>query len=174
MMFTLPVKPWQHIVSKLLISLMWIVLSFIVIVSSVLVLTKMDNLFGELGNLIHEARRFFGDTLLILAPISALVGASYFIMTVYNALSIGHLFNKHRILASFVAYIGIYMVSQVVGTIFLLTMGGIILEPLSRAAVPDPSLITALILTIVGLNALLGTANFVSANIILNKRLNLE
>ncbi len=53
-------------------------------------------------------------------------------------------------------------------------MGGIILEPLSRAAVPDPSLITALILTIVGLNALLGTANFVSANIILNKRLNLE
>lgn len=174
LMFTLPVKPWQHIVSKLLISLMWIVLSFIVIVSSVLVLTKMDNLFGELGNLIHEARRFFGDTLLILAPISALVGASYFIMTVYNALSIGHLFNKHRILASFVAYIGIYMVSQVVGTIFLLTMGGIILEPLSRAAVPDPSLITALILTIVGLNALLGTANFVSANIILNKRLNLE
>ena len=174
LMFTLPVKPWQHIVSKLLISLMWIALSFIVIVSSVLVLINIDNLFGEIGRLIREARGFFGDTLLILAPISALIGASYFIMTVYNALSIGHLFNKHRILASFVAYLGIYMVGQIVGTIFLFTTAGFILEPLSKAATPEPSLIITLILAIVSLNVLLATANFISANIILSIRLNLE
>ncbi len=174
LMFTLPVRPWQHIVSKLLVSMLWIISSFIIIICSVLILINVDNLFGELARLLDSARSFLGDTLLILMPISALVLSAYFIITVYNALSIGHLFTKHKILASFAAYIGIYMFSQIVFTIFAFATANTLLVPLAESTVPDPSHIAALIGSLTALYAVLGVANFVVSNIIINRKLNLE
>lgn len=174
LMFTLPVKPWHHIVSKLLISLVWIIFSFIIIMCSVLILINIDNIFGELAKIINAGRNFFGDTILILIPISALIVSAYFIMTVYNALSIGHLFTKHRILASFGAYIGIYIISQIVFTISVFASMEKVIEPLVQSPVPIPSKIITLITFLTTLYGLLGIGNFVSANIILNRKLNLE
>lgn len=174
LMFTLPVKTWQHIISKLLVSLLWTILSFIVIVSSVLVLIRVDNLFGEIVRIIGEGRRFFGDVFLILAPISSLIGSTYFILTVYNALSIGHLFTKHRILASFGAYIGIYIFTQIVLTIFIFATANAIFQPLAQSDLPIHAQILTLMISMMVLYSLLGAANFASANIILNRKLNLE
>lgn len=174
LMFTLPVKPWQHIISKLLISMLWNILSFIVIICSVLILINVDNLFGELGRIIDSARAFFGDTILLLIPFSALILSAYFIITVYNALSIGHLFTKHKILASFGAYVGIYITSQVVFTIFALISANKLLEPLAKSTVPLPSNIVTLIISLTTLYAILGAVNFIVANVILNRKLNLE
>lgn len=174
LMFTLPVKPWQHIISKLLVSMLWIILSFVIIICSVLILVNVDNLFGELGGIINSARAFFGDTILILMPVSALILSAYFIMTVYNALSIGHLFTKHKILASFGAYIGIYIAAQIVFTIFAFALANKLLIPLAQSTVPLPSNIVTLITSLTTLYAVLGVANFVVANVILNRKLNLE
>ncbi|MFY9176328.1 MAG: hypothetical protein WBI74_04875 [Caldicoprobacterales bacterium] len=174
LMFTLPVKPWQHIVSKLLISMMWIVLSFFVIISSVLILLNIDNLFSELGRLINIARDFMGATLMFLIPVSALTSSAYFIITVYNALSIGHLFTKHKILASFGAYMVIYVVSQAIFSIFAFATANRILVPLAESTATVPPQVTSLIASVTIIYALLGIANFIIANTILSKRLNLE
>ncbi|NLJ41518.1 MAG: ABC transporter permease, partial [Clostridiales bacterium] len=135
LMFTLPVKPWQHIVSKLVVSTMWNILSFIIIVSSILILTKAKNVFSELGRLIAIAQDFFGgNTMLILIPVLALIGAAFFVITVYNAMAIGHLFIKHRVLASFGAYIGIYMIVQVVNALSIALLANSLLRPLAQSA----------------------------------------
>ena len=174
LMFTLPVKPWQHIISKLLVSLLWIVLSFIIIVCSVFILINVDNLFGELGRIISSARTFFGDTVLSLMPVSALILSSYTIITIYNALSIGHMFTKHKILASFGAYVVIYITSQIVFTILALLFANRLLVPFAESPMPMPSQIAAVIAALTTVYALLAVGNFIVANIILNTKLNLE
>jgi len=174
LMFTLPVKTWQHIISKLLTSVMWIILSAIIIVSSILILLNIDNLFSELGRLISTARDIMGDTLLVLIPILALTSSAYFIITVYNALSIGHLFTKHRILASFAAYIAIYLVGQIVFTIFAFVTANKILVPLAQSTAIVPPQVTTLIVSVTIIYALLGIVHFTVANLILNNKLNLE
>ena len=174
LMFTLPVKTWQHIISKLLTSMMWIILSFLVIISSILILLNIDNLFSELGRLISTAREFLGDNLMILIPIVALISSAYSILTVYNALSIGHLFSKHRILASFGAYMVIYIVGQIVFTIFAFATANKIPVPLSQSTAMVPPQVATLIASITVIYALLGIANFIVANVILNRKLNLE
>lgn len=123
-MFTLPVKPWQHIVSKLLVSILWIFLSFVVIMTSVLILVKIDNPLGEIARVCTAARGFFGDNITILVPVSTSILSTHFIITVYNALSIGHLFTNHRILASFGAFITIDIVSQIVFVTLYTILGG--------------------------------------------------
>ena len=174
LMFTLPVKTWQHIVSKLLTSLTWIILSFIVIISSILILINIDNLFSELSRIMSTAHDFLGTTLLILIPISGLIGSAYFIITVYNALSIGHLFTKHRILASFAAYMAIYVVSQIVFATFFFATANRIFAPMAQSTDIVPPQVTTLIVSVTIIYAILGIANFTVANLILNRKLNLE
>ncbi len=173
LMFTLPVKPWQLIISKLLVSLLWIVLSFITIVSSILILLNIDNLFGQLKQALDTARTFLGDGLLILIPIIALLLSAYFIMTVYNALSIGHTFQKQKILASFGAYGVIYVIKQIVSSILALLFFRRF-AVLSEPSMITPSQITTLLISVASIYALLGIANFIVANYVLNKKLNLE
>lgn len=174
LMFTLPVRSWQHIVSKLLVSLLWILLSFIVIMVSILGLLGFKDAFPELVTIFGLARSHLGDTVLFLIPISALIIAAYSIVTIYNALSIGHLFSKHRILASFGAYFAIYMVSQLVFTVFVFLFANKLFVPLEKAPLPMPSQIAWIIVSLISVYALLGIANFIVANKILTKKLNLE
>lgn len=174
LMFTLPVKPWQHILSKLLVSMLWVITSFIVIVGSVLLVMNVDNLFGELGELFNLARDFIGVSGLILIPITALVASAYSILVIYNSLSIGHTFTKNKVLASFAAYVVIYVVTQVISSIFLLLSAKKLLIPLVQSTELMPSQVKTLVAFAMGLNLLLAIGHFIIANIVLNKKLNLE
>ncbi|NLI60001.1 MAG: hypothetical protein GX375_01055 [Clostridiales bacterium] len=174
LMFTLPVETWQHIISKLLVSMLWVISSFLVIICSILILVNVDNLFGELSRIISSARDFLGDNLLVLFPVLALIASAYFILTVYNALAIGHLFAKNKIIASFGAYMAIYFVSQIVFAIFLFATANWIFVPLSQSTVAVPPQLIKLIGSLIFLYLLLGVGNFLVANFILNKKLNLE
>ena len=49
LMFTLPVKPWQHIVSKLIIAMLWSGLSLIVIISSIAILIGIKDTLAALS-----------------------------------------------------------------------------------------------------------------------------
>ena len=44
-------------------------------------------------------------------------------MMFYCSIAIGHLFNKHKVGGAVIAYIGIYMVMQMLGTILLFASG---------------------------------------------------
>ena len=113
-------------------------------------------------------------TLLIFIPIAALITSSTFILSVYNALSIGQLFNSHRIIYSFVAYIGIHVISQVVSFTYIVVFMPKLIEAGGSYNFPTQASIVEFILPLVAVNAILGIAHFFSAYFILNKKLNLE
>lgn len=127
LMHTLPVKPWQHIMAKLLTSTVWCLCSLIVCVAAIAILAAvpMREVFGdsffsdmklvfqrmdELG--IKGSAIRFGVQLIVMSLLSCFS----FILCAYLALSIGQLANKHRIWASVGAYIGINTVTSYVSS----------------------------------------------------------
>lgn len=174
LMFTLPVKTWQHIISKLLVSMLWLILSFLTVICSVLIIANVNNLFVEIAKAIDSIRNYMGNTGLILIPLYPIVAMTYSIVTIYDSMAIGHLFSKHRVLASFGAYIVLYIISQIVSGALMLVFAASNMNIFTENAVPAPSQITAFIISILSLFTLLAAGNFILTNVILKKKLNLE
>jgi len=176
LMFTLPVKPWQHIISKLLVSMLWIILSFLTVICSITIIANINNFFGEISNIINIIRNQIGNAGLILILIYPLVAITYSIITIYDSIALGHLFSKHKLLASFGAYIMLYTISQIVSGVFMLlyasTNFNLFTNP--AAAAPTPAQITIFAVFFICLFILLAAGNFILTNLILKKKLNLE
>lgn len=174
LMFTLPVKSWEHIVSKLLVSMLWTILSFITVVFSIFILIGIKNVFENLPELFNVVKDYIGNWGIFLTLLYALVAVAGNIITIYCAIALGHLYTKHKILASFGAYIGLYFISQIVLSIFVFSFANTIFYPLSKSIVPTHSQISTLIISFIGVFMVLAAAYFTLTNIILKKRLNLE
>lgn len=114
LMHTLPVKPWQNIMAKLVPAVLWSLLSLFMAVISVMII-GMDPadwamFFSEFGDVLRQLFNEFGihGPLFILEGL-LLIFASMAneILQVYVSLAMGHTANSRRILWSVAAYIGI-------------------------------------------------------------------
>lgn len=123
LMHTLPVKPWQLITSKGIVAVAVVIISTICAVVSILILVGIDDMSG----LIIFTKEFFkvlgGEPRLILVAIEAvivmIVGIMKGVYQIYAAMAIGQLADKHRLLTSLGAYIGISIVLTILATIAL-------------------------------------------------------
>jgi len=142
--------------------------------SSVLIIANVPNLFGEIAKIIDSIRSYLGVGGLALIPLYPIVSMIYAIVTIYDSMAIGHLFSKHRVLASFGAYIGLYIISQIVSSVAVLIFASSNANIFAQNAVPSPAQITVFMVSILSVFALLAAGNFILANTILKKKLNLE
>lgn len=170
LMFSLPVKPWQLVLSKLLTGLATLLATIAVSIGGCMLL------FSGMDGLTEALREVFGYfippdswtvTLMILFFVVSLAVS---ILQVYIACCIGHLFKKHRILLSVAFYYAIKIVLDTLSTLF----SGWFFAVANR----NPQMFvgqtnTAFILTIV-LNLALGCIFFFVSEHILRKHLNLE
>lgn len=128
LMFTLPAETWKHIVSKLIVSMMWTVASGIAGGLSILIITfdkvlTKDFIYDVAG----VAGSFFttlGASAVLFSFEFALIGIIVLasnVLIIYASIATGHLFNRHRILAALGAFILISTLSQV-----LIIVAGII------------------------------------------------
>ena len=184
LMFTLPTKPWKHIVSKLLISMMWTVVSVIAAIMSISIVA-FEKIFTVesmqiLQKAISEFYNYFGlsTPLLIveflLAGIVSLVAS---VLIIYASIAIGQLFNRHRVLASLGAFIVLNTVSQILVTIAYAIPSFTWLRA-DNYVVNDFHTIEPIFHLVVWLSiiffGLLSAGYFFVTNHILSKRLNLE
>ncbi|KLU67393.1 hypothetical protein DEAC_c06050 [Desulfosporosinus acididurans] len=120
LMYTLPVKSWQHIMSKLLISMMWIIASVIVAMLSIEIITYKPGTLGAilqaLAAIYKQMIGHFGASdyfLLFELILGGLMTLASCILIVYASIAIGHLFARHKILSSLGAFIGLTTLSQI-------------------------------------------------------------
>lgn len=138
LMHTLPVKPWQHIISKGLIFCSWSIINVIAIFLSIMSLVasavysvanvSLRELWMELQNefplLISRITAEFQDEMgmtviayILLVILSMLAQLIFAVLMIYAAISIGQTFNKHKVIASFIAYAAINMILQLINSL---------------------------------------------------------
>ena len=192
LMHTLPVKSWQHIAAKIIATYIWTILSVIVIILGICILGIGEDWIPEFirgfkegfaaGLGIAEADLvilkvfwWYSIAMLILYP-------AFVSIFIYFCISVGSLFNSHKILMAIVAFIGVNTVSQIVSSVGLWVMGyGEVMELVAAESVTETQLaqmmadffsqyfVFSAIFCVILYGAMLFFTNF-----IMSKKLNLE
>ncbi len=185
LMHTLPVSQASLILSKTIVSFVWILISVIAIAFSmiclsvgILLVSNVGFSFGDiLQYMFRTMNEMFTDpeliralgmtsgTFMILVFLLMISGIINSILMIYASVSIGQLFHKHRVLGAFVSYIGIYSILQFAGTLISIPL----LSTYDSAAIALPTLLLTLVGTIV-----LSVVFFFLTEWIMRKKLNLE
>ena len=177
LMFTLPVRPWQLLWSKAIVSTVWMAVSVILSGISIMIVTFGGLIAdGEFGNLLQElpilwnglASELGGGFLVgvsLEAIVCGLVGVIAFCMHIYAALSLGQLFHRFRLGMSFVMYVVCSIVEQIV---FVL-LGNIHVE----INVVQTGIMIAVAVMIVW-KMVTAAVYFVISNYLLSRKLNLQ
>ena len=130
LMFTLPVKSNQLVNSKLLIAMFWTVLSILAVILSLFLLfmNEFDPslFFGSIREIwegIPQASRGNAVLLAVEIIVTVILTLINSILQIYVSIAIGQLFNGHKLIGSFGAYIGINLVLQILFTIAVAVTG---------------------------------------------------
>lgn len=181
--FTLPVKSWQHIVAKDLIASAWILIDGVVIVASIVILVMYKGMGTDIGMFINEVSKMeiFGAWQVIITVVAAIVSLVSVPLTYYCAISVGQLFNTHKMLASLVAFFVIVNVIQVISTLSstMVMLGtdaeNYIVESIGgEVSFVWHSLYNDIIGTGMIEQLMIGAAFWLVINFIMNRKLNLE
>lgn len=122
LMHTLPVKSWQHVATKAIISGMWLLASLVFGMLSVFILSgqwpNFAEIFRELSYEISYAGfspSVFYIQVIVFILLSLLTG----MLPIFSAISIGQLWKKHRVLGAFICYIVINFARNIFTSMFL-------------------------------------------------------
>jgi len=175
---TLPVTPTQHIVAKLLNSMIFYIGSFFVIFVSFIVIT-----FGELNIEIFKAgsyllKKFVGEYgaqgvfIIIEAIILVILFGIHAFLKLYCCISIGQLAKKRKVLLAFGVYFGLYIVKQMVGTVFIIVavINMDLMNEIMDWLYDRPSVFLMLMIMYL---IVVSAVYFVVNNLIMSKKLNL-
>lgn len=128
LMFTLPVQSWQHILSKLIVSIVWIILSIVVTLFTIFIMSFNSQMIPAI---LHLGKEFIINVspldkatllmFLLRLCLTGLLSSTCTILMIYTSIAVGHLFGKHRILASFGAFLGISFIMQSATSLFFVS-----------------------------------------------------
>jgi hypothetical protein len=132
------------------------------------------NIIGEFFNHIATASAvlFIFETILLFS-----INLASGVLIIYASIAIGHLFNRHRIISSFGAFIGLSTLSQIYLTVVTLIFNDIYTFPVmhdySSIDMIIPGIHTVIWYMIL-ITGLISAVYFIITNYILSRRLNLE
>lgn len=178
LMFTLPVPAWKHIVSKMLISAFWLLVSTVLSLLSVAVLVTDHTFWSVLPLQVIEifvhAYEVLGQWLwvyIVELCLAALLSLLSGILSIYAAVAIGQLWSQHRILGSFLAYIVLSTIMNSVASALFISVENWILK-----YAPDDGILQwhSLFGIIILIGALSLVGFFICTERLLSKRLNLQ
>jgi hypothetical protein len=188
LMHTLPVKPYLHILTKLITGLVWFIASICASLISVLILMVYKGLFADIQKYADLALAQIGVLLdkpaavatLVLFIVMILVSLVNSFLMFYASMSIGQLVRGHRVVGSIAAYFGLYFAVQIISTIVLLIFSRTdifsALESGQLNLINDNIMnpFTVFILTYTVMYIVIGVGYYLVANYMLKKKLSLE
>ena len=118
-MFTIPVKPWQLLASKLISAVVISVLSVLVAFISVLIIASYQGFFYDLTQVweVLGAMTPNANGLAILSVVSVFVGLICAVSQVYASMALGHLAGSHRVGFAVLAFIVLSVIWSTVGSV---------------------------------------------------------
>lgn len=176
LMHTLPVKVQDLILSKLLASMFWTIVSVLAVILSILLFVMMNGNYEEVragwNSMIQAVRNEFGTEMVRMAVelcLGILIGIATNVLFAYASIAIGQTMSSHKIVGAIGAGFGLYMISQMVSLLSLVPIF------IANMNVNDPSIVGRWIIpSSVVMSALMGIALYIVTHYILKKKLNLE
>ncbi len=170
LMFTLPVKPWQLILSKFLTALLTITVTILLSVLASMYLFDGIHGFYETAKVLWQKLDLPMGTTLLLVGLISLASICMSLLQVYLSCSIGHLFQKHRVLWSVLVYYGINILIEIVSVSSIVGLNAFSLFDIDFTTA-DLNMMLAVVLAVL---LALSTLYFFLTEHILRKKLNLE
>ena len=180
LMFTLPVSRSQLIWSKLLVSLVWSVLSTVLAALAWMAeisVVGRENVFSLIAQGLRSLRQHLSGNLtgcaaalVVLCLVSCLVSFLKF----YAAISLGHSFSNHKLLLSVVFYIGFGIAVQTILSVVTAAGIRIDVDPDFWADPPAAVLLSYVIWGTAAWSVLECAAYYILTLLTLKKRLNLQ
>ena len=161
LMFTLPVKTRY-------------ILSAVAVITSIAIMVGPREFFEFLQSMIELLKDGLGVASLIILPLFILIQLIHGTLMIYDAMSLGHLFGKQKLLASFGMYAALYFITQIILTIVILSVGSTMFTSLIHSAEPTGVQILSFLGMLGIVAALLSVVHFAITNYILKNKLNLE
>lgn len=183
--FTLPVKVHSHISCKMLVTLVWMLLSIITAALSVVILSidetflrNVQDFFSQLGQAFTE---YGGQAYLILFEciVLLIVGILGSTLQIYAAVTVGNYSSKHKLLAGFGVYLGFSVVEQYLGTVIFgrnISIGSFLFGTfrLYEDTAPMLNRVSNILLASICFTAVFAAAYYFLTNWLLSRKLNLE
>lgn len=180
LMFTLPVSRSQLIWSKLLVALVWSVLSTVLAALAWMAeisVVGRENVFSLIAQGLRSLRQHLSGNLtgcaaalVVLCLVSCLVSFLKF----YAAISLGHSFSNHKLLLSVVFYIGFGIAVQTILSVVTAAGIRIDVDPDFWADPPAAALLSYVIWGTAAWSVLECAAYYILTLLTLKKRLNLQ
>ena len=123
---TLPVTPSQHIFAKLLTSVIFCLGTDLAVFLSFMVITAGDVNIEVFKAFFYLAQKYFerlganGAFYALEAIVLLCVMVLHLFLQLYFCISVGQLAKKKKVLLAFGVYFGIYVVKQILGTVFII------------------------------------------------------
>lgn len=133
LLHTLPVGKNEILVSKILISSIWLYLVYIAMTVSIVVfvVSMVSSISGEsFASVLGAIPQFFEEVnylfstasdflvqYFVMALINIILGVPAGIIVFYGAVSFGQLFSKHRVLMAIVGYVAIMVIRGILGSV---------------------------------------------------------
>jgi hypothetical protein len=180
--FTLPVKIHTQIDCKMIVTLMWFVLSSIISVLSIFVMVIDAKGIDILQRFFSEFLPVFnslgaaGYVIILEGIILVIIATLSFAAKIYAAISIGNMSSKHRLLVALGSYVGFGVVEQIISSIVFSPFGSrmelyfrSLTSPVQMAGAAQ---IGMLLMILYGL--IFGAVYYFLTNWLLKRKLNLE
>ena len=178
LMNTLPVKPYMNVINKIIVSLIWTIVSCFVALLSILILfATFDNIsyfFTNLQSALKEIYMQYGGMPYLICfefCVLAIIQIVESITMLYASISIGHLFSKYKVLSSFAAFVVLNIITNIINSTFMIIF---IRNNKSLSNNPTPEFFQILFLLALIGEIIYFVAYFFITNYILTHKLNLE
>lgn len=181
LMFTLPVKPWQLLVSKLLAAMVTLIPTCIFAYFGIALILSgtMNGIWNTMFNFSQILDQPLSAGTLILAGLTVLATVANMLLRVYFVSCLGHLFRRARIFLSILFY---YLIGVLMQIASMMTLVSVNYEPNTFVnsvftwveSLSFNGAMSAFLGTILLINVAIGCVYFFVSEVILRKRLNLE
>ena len=181
LMFTLPVKPWLLLLSKLLAAMLTLIPTCIFAYFGIALILSgtTDGVWNTMFNFSQILDKPLSAGTLILAGLTVLATVANMILRVYFVSCLGHLFRRARIFLSILFY---YLIGVLMQITSMLTLVSVNYEPNTFVnsvftwveSLSFNGAMSAFLGTILLINVAIGCVYFFVSEVILRKRLNLE
>lgn len=179
LMNTLPVKSYELIFSKLIVSFVWCIINVICTAFSIFLLCLSQSTLDDISvvwvTISNELLVETGVSMWTILPfiiIGCIISALYMFTMFYASIAIGQTFKNHKVLFSLGAYVVLYFISQIISTLALIPFGFVTIVNTDTVNLQN-TIFPIMCLSYLASFALL-VIYFVITNYIMNKKLNLE